>query len=73
MGAFYADEQFPLRTTQHLRVLGHDVQTVQDARQDNRRISDDEVLAFFPLVPAQSTRPSARRPCCSLQKNVSYG
>lgn len=47
MWALSADEQFPLRTTQHLRVLGHDVQTVQDARQDNRRISDDEVLVFF--------------------------
>lgn len=46
MSAFYADEQFPLRTTQHLRALGHDVQTVQDADKANQRIPDEEVLAF---------------------------
>nr|WP_228024627.1 DUF5615 family PIN-like protein [cf. Phormidesmis sp. LEGE 11477] len=46
MSAFYADEQFPLRTTRHLRNLGHDVQTVQDAGKDNRQIPDNEVLAF---------------------------
>ena len=44
--AFYADEQFPLRTTQHLRALGHDVQTVQDAGNANQKIADPDVLAF---------------------------
>ena len=46
MGTFYADEQFPLRTTQHLRALGHDVQTAQDAGNANQSITDDQVLAF---------------------------
>ena len=46
MSAFYTDEQFPLRTTQHLRDLGHDVQTVQGAGKANQRVPDDKVLAF---------------------------
>ena len=46
MSAFYADEQFPLRATQHQRKLGHDVQTVQDVGRANQRIADEEVLAF---------------------------
>lgn len=44
--AFYADEQFPLRTTQHLQSLGHDVQTVQAAGNANQKIADSDVLAF---------------------------
>lgn len=46
MALFYADEQFPLRTSQHLRKLGHDVKTVQEAGKANQRISDPQVLAF---------------------------
>jgi predicted nuclease of predicted toxin-antitoxin system len=46
MANLYADEQFPLKATQHLRTLGHDVLTVQEAGNANRRISDDAVLAF---------------------------
>ena len=46
MVKFYADEQFPLRTTQHLRILSHDVRTVQEAGQANQGISDEDVLAF---------------------------
>jgi hypothetical protein len=46
MASFYADEQFPLKTTQQLRILDHDVLTVQDAGKANQRIPDDEVLAF---------------------------
>jgi hypothetical protein len=46
MASFYADEQFPLKTTQHLRGLDHDVLTVQEAGNANQRIPDDEVLAF---------------------------
>ena len=46
MATFYADEQFPLKTTQHLRTLGHDVLTVQEAGNANRSIPDHEVLAF---------------------------
>ena len=43
---FYADEQFPLKSTQHLRSLGHDVQTVQQAGNDNQKITDADVLAY---------------------------
>ncbi|MEO1392093.1 MAG: DUF5615 family PIN-like protein [Cyanobacteria bacterium J06634_5] len=46
MVAFYADEQFPLRTSQHLKSLNHDVQTVQEAGNANQRIAADDVLAF---------------------------
>jgi len=46
MANFYADEQFPLKATQHLCALGHDVLTVQAAGNANRSIPDDEVLAF---------------------------
>ncbi|MEL7051784.1 MAG: DUF5615 family PIN-like protein [Cyanobacteria bacterium J06588_5] len=46
MAALYADEQFPLRATQHLKTLGHDVQTVQEAGKANQRISDNDVLMF---------------------------
>ena len=46
MAKFYADEQFPLRATQHLRALSHDVQTVQEAGRANQGISDADVLAF---------------------------
>jgi predicted nuclease of predicted toxin-antitoxin system len=42
----YADEQFPYLATCHLRSLGHDVLTVQEANKANQRIPDDEVLAF---------------------------
>lgn len=46
MARLYADEQFPLATTQRLRSLSHDVQTVQEAGKANQGIPDDEVLAF---------------------------
>jgi predicted nuclease of predicted toxin-antitoxin system len=46
MANLYADEQFPLKATQHLRILNHDVLTVQDAGNANQGIPDDEVLAF---------------------------
>jgi uncharacterized protein with PIN domain len=42
----YADEQFPFRTVQHLRQLGYDVLTVQEAGNANQAISDDAVLTF---------------------------
>jgi predicted nuclease of predicted toxin-antitoxin system len=44
MARLYADEQFPRPVVEHLRSLGHDVLTVQEA--DNAGKSDAEVLAF---------------------------
>lgn len=46
MARFYADEQFPLPVVQHLRGLGHEVLTVQEAGRAEQGIPDDEVLAF---------------------------
>ncbi len=44
MTRLYADEQFPKATSEQLRVLDHDVLTVQEA--GNAGDSDPEVLAF---------------------------
>ncbi|PZO22330.1 MAG: hypothetical protein DCF25_03210 [Leptolyngbya foveolarum] len=44
MAAFYANEQFPRRVVEFLRVLNHDVLTVQEA--ENRGLSDEKVVAF---------------------------
>jgi predicted nuclease of predicted toxin-antitoxin system len=46
MAKFYADEQFPYLTTNHLRALGHDVLTVQEAGNANQGIPDEAVLEF---------------------------
>jgi predicted nuclease of predicted toxin-antitoxin system len=46
MARFYADEQFPFQVVELLRNLGHDILTVQEARNANQRIPDDQVLAF---------------------------
>jgi predicted nuclease of predicted toxin-antitoxin system len=46
VASFYADEQFPYLSTNHLRTLGHDVLTVQEAGNANQGIPDDEVLEF---------------------------
>jgi predicted nuclease of predicted toxin-antitoxin system len=46
MARFYADEQYPYPVVECLRVLGHDVLTVQEAGNGNQRISDPDVLAF---------------------------
>ncbi|MGB3293972.1 MAG: DUF5615 family PIN-like protein [Phormidesmis sp.] len=46
MALFYTDEQFPLPVVEHLRELGHDVLTVQEAGKAGHGIPDDEVLAF---------------------------
>lgn len=44
MARLYADEQFPRPVIEHLRNLGHDVVTVQEA--GNAGASDPEVFAF---------------------------
>lgn len=46
MAHLYADEHFPLHLTKLLRQLGHDVLTVQEARNADQRIPDEEVLTF---------------------------
>lgn len=44
MANLYADENFKYAVVEHLRSLGHDVLTVQEAGQQGR--SDSEVLAY---------------------------
>ena len=46
MARFYANENFPLRTVQELRRLGHDVLTTLDASKAGTAESDEAVLAF---------------------------
>ena len=46
MARCYSNENFPHHVVRELRELGHDVLTSLDAGQANRRIPDDEVLAF---------------------------
>lgn len=46
MARFYADEQFPFPVVELLRILGHDVLTVQEAGQADQGIPDEEVLAY---------------------------
>lgn len=46
MANLYADEQFPKKATIALRLLGHDVLTVQEAGNGNQKIPDEDVLAF---------------------------
>jgi predicted nuclease of predicted toxin-antitoxin system len=46
MARFYADEQYPYPVVECLRLLGHDVLTVQEAGNGNQRIPDPDVLAF---------------------------
>lgn len=46
MARLYTDENFPLQVVGFLRVLGHDVLTVQEAGKANQGIPDEEVLAF---------------------------
>jgi predicted nuclease of predicted toxin-antitoxin system len=46
MARLYADEQYPYPVVEHLRALGHDVLTVQEAGKANQKIPDPDVLAF---------------------------
>lgn len=41
---FYADENFPLAVTEHLRQLGHDVLTAGEDGRANRAVTDESVL-----------------------------
>ena len=46
MAFLYTNENFPVRVTNALRALGHDVLTSQEAGQANQAIADAEVLRF---------------------------
>ena len=44
MARLFADENFPLPVVEELRVLGHDVATIQEAGMAERGVSDADVL-----------------------------
>lgn len=46
MAALYANENFPKRVVDELRLLGHDVLTSFEAGRANQRVPDDQVLVF---------------------------
>jgi predicted nuclease of predicted toxin-antitoxin system len=46
MARLYADENFPLPVVAALRLLGHDVLTVEEAGGTNMRTPDLEILDF---------------------------
>lgn len=46
MARFYANENFPLPVVTELRLLGHDVLTIQETGKGGQAKSDEEVLAF---------------------------
>ena len=46
MARLYANENFPRRVVETLRILEHDVLTVLEAGNAGQSISDEEVLAF---------------------------
>lgn len=46
MAAIYANENFPRRVVNELRLLGHDVLTSQEAGKANQMVPDEEVLQF---------------------------
>ena len=50
MAALYADEHVPRRVDEALRLLGHDVLTVQEDGRANQGISDPDVLARATLL-----------------------
>jgi hypothetical protein len=50
VAALYADEHVPRLVVEGLRLLGHDVLTVQDDGRANLRIPDPDVLARATLL-----------------------
>jgi len=46
MARLYSNENFPLPVVERLRVLGHDVLTIQEAGKADQALPDKEVLAF---------------------------
>lgn len=46
MARLYSNENFPLPVVEQLRVLGHDVLTIQETGRADQALADDKVLAF---------------------------
>ncbi len=46
MARLYSNDNFPQPAVEHLRALGHDVLTVQEAGAAGAAVPDEEVLRF---------------------------
>lgn len=46
MARLYSNENFPLPVVESLRVLGHDVLSIQESGKADQALPDDEVLKF---------------------------
>lgn len=46
MARLYSNENFPLPVVQELRLLGHDVLTIQETGQAGQAVPDEAVLSF---------------------------
>lgn len=46
MARIYANENYPSKVIEYLRLLGHDVLTTHEAGRSNQSIPDEEVLSF---------------------------
>lgn len=46
MAKIYANENFPRRVVEELRLLGHDLLTSFEAGRANQQVPDEQVLAF---------------------------
>jgi hypothetical protein len=46
MARLYANENFPYPVVEELRLLGHDVLTIQETGQSGRAMPDEDVLSF---------------------------
>ncbi len=46
MARFYGNENFPFPVVEELRRLGHDAWTIHEDGRAERRLPDDQVLAF---------------------------
>ena len=68
MARFYSNENFPLPVVVALRRAGHDVLTSAEAGNANRRIPDDQVLAYatqeLRAVLTLNRRDFAMKPLC---------
>ena len=46
MALLYSNENFPIPVVDELKVLGHDVVTIQDRKKAGEAVPDEEVLQF---------------------------
>jgi hypothetical protein len=70
MARIYSDEDFSYPVVEELRRLGHDLLTVQEARQGNLGVTDSAVLAFA-IAQTRAVLTFNRRHFINLHHRVS--